>query len=403
MLKVVQIQFSSKSAGSSALRLQSGFNNSESVKSQIISLFGDGENYSGVSYLNNWSRLKAAINNKIARRIYKYDQSKYGLYSYPLIGTDISKLKIVQEADAIYIHWVQMGFFDFKSFSKLFQLKKKIFVVMHDMWFLTGGCHYAVDCVSYEDSCERCPIFPNNSKIASSQHRVKGELIANYGNNLQFITPSLWLKDLGHKSSLLKNQSIHFIPNFFSSPHFRRGNRIDARQLLSIEISKKVICFGAVNISSIYKGWKFLKEAFSYLHQYYTNDEVEVIIFGNGDLEEFEASINFKIHYLGYLENEDRISLAYRCSDVFVIPSILDNQPTTIVESMHCGVPVVGFNLCGIPEMIDHKKSGYIAEAYNSLDLADGIRYCLDHQLDVSLKEEYLPKSVLSAHLNLLN
>ncbi|MDR7131769.1 glycosyltransferase involved in cell wall biosynthesis [Algoriphagus sp. 4150] len=403
MLKIVQIQFSGKSAGSSALRLQNGFSHSESVESQIISLYGAGEEVDGVFYLNAWARFKSWVNNKLSGKIYKYDHSKYGLYSYPLTGTDVSKLKMVQEADAIYIHWVQMGFFDFNSFSKLFQLKKRIFIVMHDMWFLTGGCHYAVDCVSYEDSCEKCPIFPNNSKIASSQHRVKGELIANYGKDLQFITPSLWLRDLGYKSSLLKNQSIHFVPNFFSSPHFKSGNQTEARKLLSIDSSKKVICFGAVNISSIYKGWRFLKEAFVHLHKYYSNDEVEVAIFGNGDLKEFEASINFKIHYLGYLEDEDKIALAYKCADVFVIPSILDNQPTTIVESMHCGVPVVGFNLCGIPEMIDHKKNGYIAEAYNSLDLADGIRFCLDHQLDVSLKEEYLPKSVLSAHLNLLN
>jgi len=403
MLKIVQIQFSSKSAGSSALRLQKGFSDSESVESHIISLFGDEEEHSDISYLSGWSRLKSAVNNKIQSKLYKYDQAKYGLYSFPFIGTDVSTLKVVQEADAIYVHWVQMGFFDMKSFSKLFQLNKKIFIVMHDMWFLTGGCHYAVDCVSYQANCENCPIFPTKPNVSVNQHRAKRELLENFGKNVQFITPSLWLRDLGYKSSLLRNQAIHFVPNYFSSNHFKGGHRIDARKELSIPESKKVICFGAVNIASIYKGWKFLKEAFSYLHNIYTKDEVEVIIFGNGNLKEFERSIDFKIHYLGYLEDEESISLAYKCADVFVIPSILDNQPTTIVESMHCGVPVVGFDLCGIPEMIDHKNNGYIAEAYNSMDLAEGISYCLDNRLVVKLKDAYHPSNVLRAHHNLLN
>ncbi|MEN2284144.1 glycosyltransferase [Algoriphagus sp. SE2] len=376
--------------------------NSSLVQSNCISLFEDGEAYEGITYLSQIPRLKAFINNWIERKIHKYDSSKFGLYTYGYLGTDVSRMKVIQDADVIYIHWVQLGFFNNRSFEKLFETDKKIFIVLHDMWFMTGGCHYAVDCEQFIDGCLNCPIFKDKS-IASSQHRKKEKLISKYKGRFEFITPSLWLKNLGGKSSLLKDSIIHFIPNYFESPNFKPSSQSQARSILSIDPKKLVVCFGAVNISSVYKGWMFINEAFKYLKNSYSYDELEVVIFGNGDLSEFEKAIDFKIHYLGYLEDEKEISLAYKCADVFVIPSILDNQPTTIVESLHCGIPVVGFDLCGIPEMIEHKKTGYIAEAYNSVDLADGIKFCLENKLQVTLKEEYKSENVLKSHFKLLN
>jgi len=403
MYKVVQIQLSNKSAGSCALRLHVGLSESKIVESRGVSLFEDHIQSSGIKYLGKFPQIVALTNNWIERKKRSYDSSKFGLYSYPVIGTDVSKLSTIVEADAIYIHWVQLGFFDFASFEKLFKLDKKLFVVMHDMWFMTGGCHYAVGCNLYEEGCQACPIFPNDTSIASSQHALKQKLISQYGSNLEFITPSLWLKNLALKSSLLKDQKIHFIPNYFNSPHFKVESQSEARKLLSIDSTKLVVSFGAVNITSIYKGWKFLKKAFVHLKEMYSYDQLEVVIFGNGDLIEFQNSIDFKIHYLGYLEDEEKIALAYKVSDVFVIPSILDNQPTTVVESLHCGIPVVGFNLCGIPEMIQHKETGYIAKAYDSMDLALGIQYCLKNNLKAKPKNEYLAKNVINSHFNLMN
>jgi len=402
MLNVVQIQFSNKSAGSCAQRIHQGFSGSKIVNSTGISLFCDQRAIQGIQYLGKVAQKKAYLNNLLEKNVYKYDKTKFGLYSYPFFGSDVSKIKLIQKADVIYIHWVQLGFFSFKSFEKLFKLNKKIIIVLHDMWFMTGGCHYAVDCDQFLDSCDTCPIFKNDASIAFSQHKRKSKLISDYSNKIEFITPSLWLKKLGLQSTILKNQKIHFIPNYFESSSFKPSSKVEARSLLSIDQNKLVVCFGAVNISSVYKGWKYLKEAFLYLKEYYSYDQLEVVIFGNGDYEEFKSSIDYKIHYLGYIEEEEKIALAYKCADVFVIPSILDNQPTTIVESMHCGIPVVGFDLCGIPEMIDHKKSGYIAEAYNSFDLANGIRFCLDNNLQVELKEEYKSQNVLNSHFNLL-
>ena len=68
----------------------------------------------------------------------------------------------------------------------------------------------------------------------------------------------------------------------------------------------------------------------------------------------------------------------YNAADVFVLPSLSENLPNTIMEAMACGVPCVGFRVGGIPEMIDHQSNGYVANFRDAADLAKGIHYVLD-------------------------
>ena len=68
----------------------------------------------------------------------------------------------------------------------------------------------------------------------------------------------------------------------------------------------------------------------------------------------------------------------YNSVDAFVLPSLSENLPNTIMEAMACGTPCVAFGVGGIPEMIDHKENGYVARYKNPQDLADGIRYVLN-------------------------
>jgi glycosyltransferase involved in cell wall biosynthesis len=84
------------------------------------------------------------------------------------------------------------------------------------------------------------------------------------------------------------------------------------------------------------------------------------------------------VYTVNYLSDEHEIAELYNAVDIFVTPSLQDNLPNTIVEAMSCGVPCVGFNVGGIPEMISHKQDGYVADYCDSLDFAQGIAWCLD-------------------------
>ena len=92
---------------------------------------------------------------------------------------------------------------------------------------------------------------------------------------------------------------------------------------------------------------------------------------------ELAGSFSVPAYPLGYLSDTEKIVAAYRAADLFVLPSLSENLPNTIMEAMACGVPCVAFNVGGIPEMIDHRKNGYVAAYKSAEDLARGMRWVL--------------------------
>ena len=60
-----------------------------------------------------------------------------------------------------------------------------------------------------------------------------------------------------------------------------------------------------------------------------------------------------------------------------IIPSRQDNLPNTGVEALACGTPVVAFNTCGLSDIVDHEITGYLAKAFSTDELADGIKYVI--------------------------
>jgi glycosyltransferase involved in cell wall biosynthesis len=101
-----------------------------------------------------------------------------------------------------------------------------------------------------------------------------------------------------------------------------------------------------------------------------------VVILG-GHADEVVDQLPFSSFPLGYISEEHRIVDVYRAADVFVLPSLSENLPNTIMEAMACGVPCIGFKVGGIPEEIDHQKNGYVATYRDAADLARGLRWVL--------------------------
>jgi glycosyltransferase involved in cell wall biosynthesis len=85
----------------------------------------------------------------------------------------------------------------------------------------------------------------------------------------------------------------------------------------------------------------------------------------------------FPARYLGEINSDEKLALVYAAADVFVLPSREDNLPNTILEALACGTPCVSFGIGGIPEAIDDRQNGYIAEPFDPIDLAHGIVWVL--------------------------
>ena len=104
---------------------------------------------------------------------------------------------------------------------------------------------------------------------------------------------------------------------------------------------------------------------------------IELVIFGNRT-DELKTVLKHKIHFVGELFDTQSLVALYNAVDVMIVPSKQENLSNIIMESLSCGTPVVGFDIGGNSDMIDHKVNGYLAIPGNSLDLSKGIEFILD-------------------------
>jgi glycosyltransferase involved in cell wall biosynthesis len=196
--------------------------------------------------------------------------------------------------------------------------------------------------------------------------------------NITFVTCSKWLAGVAKQSSLIKNFRIASIPNPIDIEIFSPKHTSAAREKRNIDTAAKVILFGAANISDKRKGITYLVDALNILkNDYAQTAAIEVVVFGKN--KHFDVhQLPFKVHELSIITSADELAEIYRMADLFVTPSLEDNLPNTIMESLACGTPVVAFNTGGIPEMVDHLQNGYLAEFKSAADMAKGLHEVLN-------------------------
>jgi glycosyltransferase involved in cell wall biosynthesis len=305
------------------------------------------------------------------------DRSVRFAFSTANAGTDISNEPVIRDADILHIHWTNSGFLSITDLDKLIQLNKPIVWTLHDMWVFTGGCHYAGDCNHFKDECGNCYFLrnPGPNDISHTGWLRKSKMLGDT-KNISFVTCSRWLGEVAKTSTLLKNASVQAIPNPIDTELFSPRKMDEARKKWGIDAGKKIILFGAANIADRRKGLAYLVEALAYLKNYPGTENVEMVIFGKN--KRFDtATLPFPVHQLNIITSASDLAEIYSMADVFLLPSIEDNLPNTIMEAMACGTPVVAFDTGGIPDMIDHELNGYLAAFKSSADLAAGVNYVL--------------------------
>lgn len=294
-------------------------------------------------------------------------------------GIDITSLPEFKQADVIHLHWVNQGMLSLKNIRKILKSGKPVVWTMHDMWPCTGICHYAGECARYETECHHCPLLDGGGRkkdLSARVFRRKQKLYA--GHSIAFVTCSRWLEDLAKNSALLKGQTVTHIPNPISTNLFKPRNKQEARAKHLLPEGKPLLLFGSMKIKDKRKGAAYLIEACEILSRKHPelNDELGVVVFGYQS-KSLEKQLPFRVYPLDYVQCERDLAYVYNAVDLFVTPSVEDNLPNTIMEAMACGVPCVGFQAGGIPEMIDHLHNGYVAKYKSPEDLADGIHWVL--------------------------
>lgn len=301
----------------------------------------------------------------------KFQKKNLFAVSIANTGNDISSYDIVKDADVIHIHWVNQGFLSLFDVYEIMKLEKPIVWTMHDMWPFTSVCHYAGDCCKYEIACLKCPMLASEWWV-DRVYNFKKSIY--YYRNLTFVGCSNWIAGLAEKSSLIQNNTIVSVPNAIDTSKFKSNNKLEAKRSLGLNCDKYHILFISQKVTDERKGVAYFIDAMKRIKENNPDvaDKIEIIMLGKNS-EQISALLPFKTYSLGYVSDEQKIIDIYNAVDVYVTPSMQDNLPNTIMEAMACGVPCVGFNIGGIPEMIDHGKTGYIAEPKDIIGLADGV------------------------------
>lgn len=273
--------------------------------------------------------------------------------------------------DIVHLHWICDGMLKIEDLAKI---KQSIVWSLHDMWAFTGGCHYDEECGRYKESCGNCKVLNSNKKNDLSFNILKRKTKSFKKHDLTIIGLSQWLANAAKESYLFKNKKIINIPNPIDSNLFKPFDKKTARQLWNLPENKKLVLFGAMNATSDpRKGYQELRESLQKLQ----NKNIELIVFGSSEPKE-KPNFNFKSHYTGHLHDDVSLVTLYSACDVMVVPSIQENLSNAIMESLACGTPVVGFNVGGNSDMIEHHKNGYLATPFDTTDLAKGIEWILN-------------------------
>ncbi|MCX7594850.1 MAG: glycosyltransferase family 4 protein [Fischerella sp.] len=292
-----------------------------------------------------------------------------------LLDRVISKVTQIQP-DIINLHWLGSGFTQIETLAKL---KRPLVWTLHDMWAFTGGCHYSGDCDRYIASCGSCPRLNSKQDWDLSRWIWRRKAKAWKNLDLTIVAPSAWLAQCASSSSLFNSLRIERIPNGLDTQIYKPIQQQVARELLGLPLDKKLILFGSLKATSEKrKGFYLLQPALQNLSQAGWVDKLEVMILGTSQPEN-PPEIGFKTHYLGTLNDDISIAIAYSAADTFVLPSTQDNLPNMIVEAIACGTPCVAFNIGGIPDIIEHQKNGYLVQSFDITDLVKGIIWVLEN------------------------
>lgn len=306
-----------------------------------------------------------------------------GLFSY--FGTKqlVKQLKKFKP-DVIHLH----NLHDYSTclpvlFKYIKKSNVKIVWTFHDCWPITGECMYfsMIGCEKWKTSCYKCKQLSAKLPIDCSKYmwNKKRKWFQNI-NNIVLVTPSQWLADI-LQVSYLKEYPIKVINNGIDLSNFhpvestfREENNI-----------KQYLILGVALGWGIRKGLDVMIELSKRLPENY-----QIVLVGTD--AEIDKILPKEIISIHRTHNQKELAEIYSAADVFVNPTREDNFPTTNIEALACGTPVITFKTGGSPEILNNKCGSVIQ--YNNMDLLEKeiIRVC---ETNIDFKEECVKRAKL--------
>ncbi len=263
----------------------------------------------------------------------------------------------VPSCDVVNLHWIA-AYVDYEMFFRAAASRAHVVWTLHDMNAVTGGCHYDMGCGKFAQQCGGCPQLGSDDErdLAAQIWVRKRTVFASLDpRRVCIVAPSQWLARVAKESPVLGRFRVETIPYGIDLQDFAPRDRLAARDVLGIPSDAKVVLFLAEMVDNRRKGFPLLEEALKRCAAVVPN--LWLLSVGNNPPR---LSADIRGSHLQYIGNDRFLSLAYSAADVFAIPSVQDNLPNTVMEAMACGIPVVGFEVGGIPDMVRVGHTGLL-------------------------------------------
>ncbi len=301
------------------------------------------------------------------------------LFSVPYPGHDLTTLDEVVTADVINLHWV--AFFQSPvTIRGLLELGKPVVWTLHDMSAFTGGCHYSSGCSRYRDDCFPCPQLERDPcRLPAAVLDDKIEAIG--GSRLIVVTPSKWLATCARRSRLFRHTPVEVIPHSLETDVFAPLPKREAKARLGLAADTFTLLAGGQDGRERRKGFTQLAETLriclldAQFRDWVSRNAVRLLWFGNPPDE--LSLLPVPVVSLAWITSDEKLREIYCAADVYVLPSLEDNLPNTILEAMSCAIPVVAFGAGGIPEIVADGLTGWVVPVGDTGQLAAAILDCL--------------------------
>lgn len=336
-----------------------------------------------------WERLCVWCLNGFDRR---------AMWQVDLANAGVSLLQTPEywQADVIHLHWVNQGMLSLSALQRMIADGKRIVWTLHDEWPYLGVCHYRASCTC--EQCVGCPLI--GGAVAHRLWKRKRRIYERAADKglLTFVGCSRWIMEQARAA--LPGMDVCHVNNAIPQDIFHEMDRKTLREKWQLPQDRPVMMFCCQKLSDERKGMTYLLQALEYLEQDPQVDPKPLVLV----VGKWDGTLNHPWFLpVGSVADEATMAELYATADLFVTPSLQDNLPNTIAEAMSVGTPCVGFDVGGIPEMIDHLYDGYVARLRDAADLAQGIKYCLSRNLTQAVlshaRRSYSPESVARQYM----